>query len=130
MLIQEGVGVPVSLITWGHPNMNSEWREHQLNVYAEDFLWVGFYFDFKQTALQELADINMAKFTNQIKGYPGARRIGLKKPKVKEEKNAEKLPIELVGKHCNSYWEICRKLGCPRRPQPKIQMNLISEDKS
>jgi len=127
LLIQKHLGVPVALITWGHPNMNREWREHQLNIYAEEFTDIGFYFDFKQAALQELADINNKRFTNKVKGCPGARKLGAKKKKDKEEKNSERLPTELVGKHFNAYWQICRAMGCPRRPKPDEQIELIPE---
>jgi len=128
LLIQNHLGVPVPVITWGHPNLNREWREHQLNVYAEEFLNIGFYFDFKQYALQELADINKKHYSNKIKGCPGARKIGVKKKKDKEENNAERLPPELIGKHFNAYWQICRALGCTRRPKPDEQIELIPEE--
>ena len=127
LLLQEHLGVPVPVITWGHLNLNREWREHQLNIYAEEFTSIGFYFDFKQAALQELADINNKNFNNRVKGCPGVRRLGAKKKRDKEEKNAERLPPQLVGKHCNAYWQICRALGCPRRPQPGEQIELIPE---
>jgi len=128
LLIQNHLGIPVPVITWGHPNLNREWREHQLNIYAEEFLNIGFYFDFKQAALQELADINNRHFSNKIKGCPGARRVGVKKKKDKEENNAERLPPELVEKHFNAYWQICRALGCTRRPKPDEQIELIPEE--
>jgi hypothetical protein len=51
ILLQEHLNVGVQLITWGHPNLGREWREHQLNVYAEEFLKIGFYFEYKQAAL-------------------------------------------------------------------------------
>ncbi len=127
LLIQNHLGVPVPVITWGHPNMNREWREHQLNIYAEEFTSIGFYFDFKQAALLELADVNNTRFNNKIKGCPGARKVGTRKKKDKEEKNSERLPPELVGKHCNGYWQICRALGCSRRPHPGEQIELIPE---
>lgn len=127
LLIQDHLGVPVPVITWGHPNMNREWREHQLNIYAEEFTSIGFYFDFKQAALQELADINNKRFTNKVKGCPGTRKIGIKKKKDKEEKNGERLPPELAGKHFNAYWQVCRAMGCTRRPEPDEQIELIPE---
>jgi hypothetical protein len=129
LLLQEHLNVTVPLITWGHPNLNRGWREHQLNIYAEDFLNIGFYFDFKQLALKELADINNKHFKNKIKGCPGIKRIGIKKKKDKQENNDEKLPKELLGKHFNAYWQICRALGCPRRPKPNEQIELIPEEK-
>ncbi|MBI4180889.1 MAG: hypothetical protein HY528_03060 [Chloroflexi bacterium] len=127
LLIQNHLSVPVPVITWGHPNMNRGWREHQLNIYAEEFTSIGFYFDFKQAALEELADFNNKHFTTKIKGCPGARKIGARKKKDKEEKNGERLPPELVGRHFNAYWQVCRALGCTRRPKPDEQIELIPE---
>ncbi|MBM3166642.1 MAG: hypothetical protein FJZ94_04265 [Chloroflexi bacterium] len=128
LLLQDELNVPVPVLTWGHPDLNREWREHQLNVYAEEFTAIGFYFDFKQAALEELAKINLKHFSSKIKGCPGARRLGKRKKKDPEERNAEKLPPELLAKHFNSYWQICRALGCPRRPVSREQLELMAED--
>ena len=128
ILLQEHLSIPVPIITWGHPNLGREWREHQLNIYAEDFASVGFYFDFKQSALEELASLNKAKFKHGVKGCPGARKLRNRKKRDQEEKNKDRLPSELVGKHFNAYWQICRTVGCPRRPAPKQQLELIPED--
>lgn len=127
LLLQEGLGVPVPLITWGHPNLGRAWREHQLNVYAEEFERIGFYFSFKQLALEELAASNRTRWNNTVKGCPGARRQGIRKASDQEEGNEERLPEELLNKHFESYWQICRALGCPRRPVPGEQIEMIPE---
>ena len=88
----------------------------------------GFYFDYKQAVLQELADLNLSRFSNRVKGCPGARRLGIRKAPDPDEQNAEHLPTDLVGKHLNAYWQICRALGCPRRPLPRAQLELITEE--
>lgn len=128
LLLQEQLDISVPLITWGHPNLGRQWREHQLNVYSEDFLGTGFYFDYKQTALNELAELNLSRFHHRVKGCPGARRLGIRKAPDPDEQNTERLPTELVGKHFNAYWQICRALGCPRRPSPSTQLELITEE--
>jgi len=74
-----------------------------LNIYAEEFTAIGFYFDFKQVALQELADLNLSQFSHRVKGCPGARRRGIRKKMEPDEKNTDRLPSELVGKHFNAY---------------------------
>ena len=127
LLLQDHLSVPVPVITWGHPNLGREWREHQLNVYAEDFVSIGFSFDFKNQALTELAKSNQNRFNSKVKGCPGARSLRAKKPRNPEEKNRERLDSKLLNKHFNAYWQICRALGCPRRPAPKEQMELIPE---
>lgn len=41
-LLQEHIGIPVQLITWGHPNRGRAFREHQINIFAQAFLPIGF----------------------------------------------------------------------------------------
>lgn len=118
-LLQERLAVPVPNIIWGHPNLRRAWREHQLNVYADDFLTVGFSFPFKQRALEELAAFNRQRFPDrQTSPCPGERPLRGSKPLDPEEQNADRLPSALVGRHADAYWQICRALGCPRRPLP------------
>lgn len=128
VLLQEHLSVAVPCVIWGHPNLGRHWKEHQLDVYAEDFAQVGFYFDYKQEALEELAEYNQTSFSTPVKGCPGARRAGKKKASDPEEKNAERLPPELLGKHFNAYWHICKALGCSRKPTPGEQLELPIED--
>jgi hypothetical protein len=126
--VQDHLATPVPVVTWGHPNLGREWREHQLNIYAEDFLHVGFYFDYKQAALRELAEKNTKRFSTHVRGCPGARPSGPKKPLQQEEKNAQRLDPALAGRHFDAYWQICRALGCTRRPAPGEQLELIPEE--
>jgi hypothetical protein len=128
LLLQVHLKIPVPVITWGHPNLNRQWREHQLKVYAEDFLPVGFYFDYKQRVLEELAKENAKRFASHVRGCPGERAIKGHKARHPEEKNAERLPKELVGKHFDAYWQICRELGCTMRPIPGEQLELIEDN--
>jgi hypothetical protein len=128
LILQDYLGVSVPVITWGHPNMGREWREHQLNIYAEDFLKVGFCFEYKQRALEELANLNQLRFRNRVKGCPGKRRVARRKPPSDEEGDASRLDPVLVDKHFNGYWQICKALGCPREPAPGEQLELPLEE--
>jgi len=126
-LLQEHLEVPVRLITWGHPNLGREWREHQLNIYAEDFTDVGFYFDYKQQALNELAQKNLSRFNTRVKPCPGVRKWRQKKlTSLLEE--SDRLDPRLIGKHFNAYWQICKALGCERKPAPSEQLELVLEE--
>jgi len=70
-ILQEKLEVPVQLIQWGHPNMRepnkidvkSEYtgwaREHQIKIFADNFLKIGFNFTFKQKLLEHLANVNI-----------------------------------------------------------------------
>lgn len=126
-LLQGHLEVPVRLITWGHPNLGREWREHQLNVYAEDFRDIGFYFDYKQQALNELAQKNLSRFHTRVKPCPGVRKGRQKKPSSQLE-GSNRLDSQLIGKHFNAYWQICKALGCERKPAPREQLELVLEE--
>jgi len=128
LLLQEHLGVAVRNITWGHPNLGRAWKEHQLNVYPEEFLGVGFCFQHKQAVVEELAGVNQKRFATNVKGCPGVRRRGPTKAKSPEEENAERLDPVLVGKHFDGYWQICKALGCPRRPAPGEQLEMVIEE--
>ncbi len=124
-LLQEHLAVPVQLITWGHPNLGRNFREHQLNIFAEEYLTIGFTFDHKRKILEELAEWNRKEEPGfQAKECPGQRLLKELKPDDPEEDNGDKLDARLVGRHFNAYWQICRKLGCKRRPPPGAQKTL------
>ncbi|MBI3872712.1 MAG: hypothetical protein HY304_06525 [candidate division Zixibacteria bacterium] len=117
-LLQTKLKVPVQSIQWGHPNIRTphdpttrSWsKEHQLRVFAHDFLSVGFYVTYKDEILRELADANKGcKPTPFCNPNRSIRRIS-KKPKHLEE-NSERLPSSL-RRHFDAYWQICLKLGC------------------
>ncbi len=125
LLQEDPLNIPVNTIDWGHPNIRNGnlkdynrgatqvWaREHQLKVYAEYFEKVGFRIIHKNEILKELADENRKNFPKQRtkKCNPLA-----KKPKHREthpEESSDKLPHELKGKHCDTYWQVCLELGC------------------
>jgi hypothetical protein len=128
-LIQEYLGVPVQLITWGHPNLGRNFREHQLNIFARPFLSIGFTFEHKQKILEEFVAWDAANTKDS--GYepcPGIRSIQKAKPSSPAENDAEHLDPALVGKHFDSYWQICKVLGCQRTPPPGDQLSMIFED--
>ncbi len=126
-LLQERLEVPVQLITWGHPNLGRDFREHQLNVFAVPFLKVGFTFRHKQRVLEELAEQDTQNFPQAVY-LPclGERKISRLKPADPREQDSSRLPPELVGRHFDAYWQICRALGCPRRPA-KEGLTLLEE---
>jgi len=128
-LLQEHLDVPVQLVTWGHPNMRREFREHQINVFADPFLSIGFSLGYKQRILEELAAWDRENFPHaSYAPCPGIRAIRERKPQHAEERNAERLDPRLVGKHFNGYWQICRALGCTHRPVDSGQLSLEFTD--
>lgn len=120
-VLQQGLGIPVQLIQWGHPNTRgpyelkgTSWaKEHQVKIFAEHFIKVGFYIDYKQQILEEFVKDDrrlggtLPPFCNP---NPRIRRIP-QKPKHPQE-SSPYLPKAIRGKHFNSYWQICLALGC------------------
>ncbi|MCC7355453.1 MAG: hypothetical protein IT330_17060 [Anaerolineae bacterium] len=124
-LLQEHLDVPVQLITWGHPNLGRDFREHQINIFARPFLKVGFSFEHKQKILEEFVAWD-AKNTRDA-GYdpcPGIRHIHDPKPHDPRENSRDRLDTRLVGNHYNAYWQICKALGCTRVPPAGTQLSM------
>tara|TARA_X000000950_G_C13897100_1_gene653302 strand:- start:2286 stop:3203 length:918 start_codon:yes stop_codon:yes gene_type:complete len=124
-LFQQRLDVPVREIMYGHPNLNRKFREHQIRIDAVSFSKkIGFNFSHKQDVLLELANENIKTGIRPIKICPGLKgkpKTRKKKPKHPEEKNSEKLPAKLVGKHFNRFAEICSSCGCIQDQKIKLK---------
>lgn len=114
------LNVPVQTINYGHPNLrdpnnkrsHSFWaKEHQIKIFAEDYLLVGFYITHKISALNELAESNLSNFDQRQAKCNGIIFRLKNKPNHPDE-SSDRLPKELKCKHFNSYKEICNCLGC------------------
>ena len=128
-VLEEHLTTPVQLITWGHPNMGRDFREHQINIFAVPFGGIGFSLPHKQTILEQF--IEHDKEHHPRKSYNpcvGRKKLRKWKPKDKRERD-EKLDNRLKGKHFNGYWQICKKLGCPRTPK-RIQQESWNFDEN
>ena len=121
------LNIPVQTIDWGHPNIRNGnvteynagrktvWsREHQLKVFAECFEPIGFRIHHKNQILKEMAEYNRFNFPNAKNSLctPPKRKRGTKATHPQEQSN--RLPRELRGKHCDTYWQVCKELGCVR----------------
>jgi hypothetical protein len=123
-LLQQRLKVPVHEILWGHPNLRdpqasrleqSPFREHQLRIYAHDFLGVGFYINHKQEILKKLADENKQQIRRGVSD-PSSPCNGARRFRPKEHhplENDERLPEHIRGRHFDAYWQICAACGCP-----------------
>ena len=115
-VLEEHLAVPVQLITWGHPNMGRDFREHQLNIFAVPFGEIGFSLPHKQTILEEFIEHDQEHYpTLDYSPCVGRKKLRTKKPRDQRESD-DRLDDRLKGKHFNAYWQICKKLGCPRTP--------------
>ncbi|MHA1271801.1 MAG: hypothetical protein ACTSVV_15960 [Promethearchaeota archaeon] len=120
-LLQNHLNIPVQTITWGHPNLrnkpNEKWakREHQIKIFNNCFKEIGFYIEHKNKKFLEFAKENEKKGVVCKKCDPlikMQRKIQKNPPHI-DENNVE-LPKEIRGKHYDTYWQICRDLGCKK----------------
>jgi len=138
-ILQRKLDIPVQLIQWGHPNtrepnkidVNSDYtnwaREHQIKIHAEEFLKIGFNFQYKQKLVENLANENIKNFPCKYKNCnPLIKRPRYKKPKHPCE-NSDKLPSKIKGKHFNGYFEICLALGCNQGEKIEGEIEEVEE---
>lgn len=135
-LLQVKLDVPVQCIQWNHPNTripNSldkklTGREHQVKIFAEAFLSIGFYVDYKQKILEELAAANAGRpKPHPCNPNPRAHQC---RPKAKHPEEKSKLiPESIRGMHFNGYHEICTEMGCQQfKPIDPNQLDLSCDE--
>ena len=105
------VGVLVESIDYGHPNFRDPlfkksagfWaKEHQLKIFADQFIVIGSYLRHKQEVLNDLAIMNEEK--KEINAVSKRFRVRIKESNAEE--NSDRLPSFLKGRHFNHYSEI------------------------
>ena len=121
----KAVDVPVQTIDFGHPNFRDGnlikynegkpnfWKkEHQVKIFANEFLPIGFNVKHKQDALEkyseELLECINPERTHKYYWEKSERKNV--KP-IHPCENDESLPIEIRGKHFNSWQDLARCLG-------------------
>ena len=120
------VNVPVQNIDFGHPNFRDAklvkyhqgkpnfWKkEHQVKIYANEFMKIGFNIKHKQDALVKYSDelLTYLKPERTHKFY-WERTVSNKKIKpIHPCETDESLPIEIRGKHFDSWTELASFLG-------------------
>jgi hypothetical protein len=120
-LLQQDLGVPVQMINWGHPNLRGPnvpeghgWsKEHQIKIFAEAFVKIGFHVRYKQKILEEFATADRrigARAFSNCNPNPDLRQIR-RKPRHSAERSGF-LPAVLRRKHFDAYWQICLAMGC------------------
>ncbi len=129
--ILKDLDIPVQNIDWAHPNMRDGnaikynngnynfWKkEHQIKIWANEFLPIGFGVIHKQQALEMYSDelisglkrknIDVEKKTH-IFYWEGALKRKIKPNHPAE--NDSSLPNEIKGKHFDSWKEIAEEMG-------------------
>lgn len=119
------IDIPVQTIDFGHPNFRDAnlkmynkgkvnfWKkEHQIKIYANEFLPVGFNIKHKQDALEQYATELLSVLDPQkTHKFYWEKRISKKIKPVHPGENDPCLPYEIRGKHFNSWTEIAKLLG-------------------
>jgi len=119
------VDVPVQTIDFGHPNCrdgkltkynqgkHNFWKkEHQVKVFANEFMTIGFNIQHKQEALEKYSEI-LLEFadSNKTHKYYWERKPSNKVKPPHPGENDPSLPSEIRGKHFNSWTELAKCLG-------------------
>ena len=121
----KAIDVPVQTIDFGHPNFrdanvkkynegkHTYWKkEHQVKVFANEFLPVGFNIKHKQDALVEYSE-ELLEFIDPEKTH----KFYWEKPIRRKDKpshpgeNDPSLPDEIRGMHFDSWTDLARVLG-------------------
>lgn len=119
------VDVPVQTIDFGHPNFRDGelkkynqgkpyfWKkEHQIKIFANEFLPIGFNIKHKQEALEKYSD-ELLEFIDPVKTHkfywekPIKRKV---RPTHPHESDTY-LPEEIRGQHFDSWTDLARILG-------------------
>lgn len=122
------VDVPVQTIDFGHPNFRDGkmvkyndgkpnfWKkEHQVKIFANEFLPIGFNIKHKQEALEKLAAEllnNMLPETTHKFYWEKTIRHSVKP--IHPGENDPILPQEIRGNHYNSWTDLAKDLGYER----------------
>lgn len=119
------IDIPIHNIDFGHPNFRDSnlkeynkgkllyWKkEHQIKIYANEFLPIGFNIKHKQESLKKYSD-ELLKYLSSTETH----RFYWEKPIRKKTKpkhpgeNDNSLPVEIRGKHYESWTYLAKDLG-------------------
>ena len=124
----KSVDIPVQTIDFGHPNFRDSnldkynegkpnyWKkEHQIKIFANEFLPIGFNIKHKQEALEKYAE-ELLEFIDSEKTHKfyWDKSIRRKNKPSHPAENDVSLPIEIRGKHFDSWQDLAGILGYGR----------------
>ena len=121
----KSLDIPIQTIDFGHPNFRDSnikkynegkinyWKkEHQIKIWANEFLPIGFHVKNKQIALEEYAkELLKHKKPEQTHKFYWENTIRKKKRAIHPAENDSSLPSIIRGKHFESWTEIANILG-------------------
>ena len=117
--------IPVQTIDFGHPNFRDSnlkmydkgkpyyWKkEHQVKIWANEFLPIGFNIIHKQRALEKYAkELMRGKEANTTHKFYWQKTIRRKVKPIHPMENDESLPLSIRGKHYESWTDLAKDLG-------------------
>lgn len=117
--------VPVQTIDFGHPNFRDSnmkkynegklnyWKkEHQVKIWANEFLPIGFNIVHKQRALEKYAEELLANMDSEkTHKFYWEKTIKHKEKPIHPCENDISLPASIRGKHFESWTDLARELG-------------------
>ncbi len=119
------VDIPVQTIDFGHPNFRDAnlvkynegktkfWKkEHQVKIFANEFIPIGFNIKHKQDALERYSE-ELLEFIDPYKTHKfyWEKTIRARTKPVHPGENDPSLPSEIRGKHFDSWQELASFLG-------------------
>ena len=119
------VDIPVTTIDFGHPNMRDGnlrkyndgqpnfWKkEHQVKIFANEFLSIGFNIRHKQSALERFSEELLQHMSpERTHRFYWERRENNRTKPVHPGENDSSIPVAIRGMHFDSWQELARTLG-------------------
>ncbi len=117
--------IPVQTIDFGHPNFRDSklkkynegktkyWKkEHQVKIWANEFLPIGFNIVHKQRALERYAE-ELLEYLDEEKTHKfyWEKPIRIRKKEIHPMENDESIPDKIRGKHFDSWTQVAKELG-------------------
>lgn len=117
--------IPVQTIDFGHPNFRDSnlkkynegkpyyWKkEHQVKIWANEFLPIGFNIVHKQKALENYADELLDYLDeNKTHQFYWEKKPRIRKKPIHPMENDESLPEKIRGNHYESWTQLAEDLG-------------------
>lgn len=117
--------IPVQTIDFGHPNFRDSnlkkyneghkyyWKkEHQIKIWANEFLPIGFNIIHKQRALEKYAEELLKVLnTNTTHKFYWEKTPRIREKPIHPMENDLSLPSKIRGKHYNSWTQVAEDLG-------------------
>ena len=117
--------IPIQTIAFGHPNFRDSnlekynegkkyyWKkEHQIKIYANEFLPIGFNIVHKQKALIKYAEELLNYLDkNKTHRFYWEKTVRRKAKPIHPMENDDSLPLKIRGKHYESWTDLAKDLG-------------------